>query len=198
MKKKNISPVVSTVVSILLIAAVFMLANYPYFLKEFSFWYWKNTGQEEPPVTAEFREPNTIYIPTINTEAPLVYINETGEKVYQEALARGVVHYPGSALPGEGGNAYYFGHSSDFVTKPGKYKTVFALLPHIKVGDEIAVTDNEGKVYKYTITETKVVGPTDTSVLEQGDRKEKLITLQTSYPVGTALKRFLAIGKLNS
>ena len=60
------------------------------------------------------------------------------------------------------------------------------------------ITDDEGKVYRYTITETRVVSPQDTAVLDQGDKKEKKITLQTSYPVGTALKRFLAIGTLNS
>lgn len=197
MKKSKLTPLWGASMTILLMVAVFVAANYEYFFKELSFFLWRNSNKAEDVVT-EYREPNMIYIPVINTAAPLVYIEENGERVYQEALARGVVHYPGTAMPGEGGNAYYFGHSSDFVTKPGNYKTVFALLPHMNIGEEIAITDNEGKVYKYTVTETKVVSPTDTHVLEQGDRKEKLLTLQTSYPVGTALKRFLVIAKLNS
>jgi sortase A len=90
---------------------------------------------------------------------------------------------------------YIFGHSSDFAWTPGSYKTVFAKLPEIQLGTEIRISDDAGKIYTYKVIETKVVGPKDTSVLTQ-DPAKKLLTLQTSYPVGTALKRFLAVSEL--
>ena len=111
-------------------------------------------------------------------------------------MQAGIVHYPGTAKPGEYGNAFYFGHSSDFAYKVGKYKTVFALLPQIELGDAIEITDADGQLYVYEVFNTLVVSPTQTEVLSQGDRSERLLSLQTSYPVGTAFKRFIAQAKL--
>jgi LPXTG-site transpeptidase (sortase) family protein len=180
---------------LLLIVGVFVGANYQYFYKQAGYW-WRTNITHQPVKPVEYRTPNTIYLPALEIEAPLVYLEEIGEPAFQAALANGVVHYPNTAGIGEFGNAFFFGHSSDFATKPGNYKTVFALLPHSKIGDEIVVTDDKGKVFKYKVSETMVVGPKDTQWLQQGERKEKMITLQTSYPVGTALKRFLVRGLL--
>jgi LPXTG-site transpeptidase (sortase) family protein len=68
---------------------------------------------------------------------------------------------------------------------------VFALLPKIKIGDEIFITDQNGNQFVYKVTQTIVVSPKDLNVLEQGSRDERILTLQTSYPLGTALKRFI-------
>lgn len=181
-----------TVVSMLLL---FVGVNFEYFTKQIGFWWGENVSKT-PVEVVEKREPNTIYIESLGIQAPLVYTDETEERKFQEALAFGVVHYPGTAEVGEKGNAFFFGHSSDFPTKPGNYKTVFALLPHIQMGQEIIVTDAKGVVYKYETVATHIVKPTDTQWLKQGDRSEAMITLQTSYPVGTAINRFLVIGKL--
>jgi LPXTG-site transpeptidase (sortase) family protein len=99
-------------------------------------------------------------------------------------------------MPGELGNAFYFGHSSDFPNKPGNYKTVFALLPRIELDDEIMVSDEKGRVYTYKAIEKKIVKPTQTEILAQGNRTKRLLTLQTSYPIGTAISRFIVVAKL--
>lgn len=92
---------------------------------------------------------------------------------------------------------YIFGHSSDFVAAKGNYKTVFALLTKAVPGDLVRVTNASGTPYTYLVRETKVISKRDTSVLAQNLSK-KILTLQTSYPLGTALKRFIVIAELTS
>lgn len=155
-----------------------------------------NPPESLPINTVIPREPNTLLISALNIDAPLIYVSEKNETVFQDALQYGVVHYPETANIGEVGNAYFFGHSSDLPWTKGNYKTVFAALPDIKKGTNILVTDAKGAQYNYTVTETKVVRPTDFSVLNQDTNGRKILTLQTSYPLGTALRRFIVVAEI--
>ncbi len=137
-----------------------------------------------------------LVIPRLGIDAPIVEPSARNEKAFQEALENGIAHFPGTALPGRNGNAYFFGHSSDYLWSPGAYKNVFAKLMSARVGDEIEVTDASGTPYLYRVTGMKIVSPKDLSVLSQGDGKKKMLTLQTSYPLGTALKRFVVTAEL--
>src|SRR5687767_11297538 len=84
---------------------------------------------ELPGVVPEWRmDPDRLFIPSLGIDVPLVYIEEKNEAAFQAALRDGVVHYPGTAMPGQPGNAYYFGHSSDYSWSKGEYKNVFATL----------------------------------------------------------------------
>lgn len=187
-------------VFVCIVAVGVVILNAPYFLKQFSYIF----GTTEAPLPAinqdnpsvELGEPNQIRIPSLNIIAPLQYVTEINEDVFQQALQSGVVHYPGTAEIGQPGNAYFFGHSSDFVFTKGDYKTVFALLPRIKNGAEILVTNKEGKVYHYEVIDQRAVDNDDVEVLDQKEFKQKLLTLQTSYPVGTALRRYIVVGRL--
>lgn len=134
---------------------------------------------------------NEIRIESIDVHAPIVYIDDLGEKAFQGALSRGVVHFPDTALPGQTGNAYFFGHSSDYWWKDSPYRNVFALLPHIRQDEIIEVTDSDGNYFKYRVTDTFVIDPSETQVLDQGNGSRTFLTLQTSYPIGTALQRFI-------
>ncbi|HTM69093.1 MAG TPA: sortase [Candidatus Binatia bacterium] len=147
----------------------------------------------EPP---RMMAPDRLQIPSLGLDVPLVYVQEKTEAAFQAGLRDGVVHYPGTAMPGEPGNAYYFGHSSDYVWSKGSYKNVFATLPEIKQGAAITVSGPDGRAYDYVVIVTRVVSPKDLSVLDQGDGTRSLLTLQTSYPLGTALKRFVAVAEL--
>jgi LPXTG-site transpeptidase (sortase) family protein len=152
-------------------------------------------GQTAALVTQKFEniklKPDTLLIPSLNIEAPLVYITGTAENDFQEGLADGVVHYPGTAKVGDPGNSYFFGHSSDLPWSKGKYKTVFEKLPEIKIGDIIYISDNKGVTFAYTATQTHIVQPNETWVLSQFEHKKAMLSLQTSYPVGTAKQRFV-------
>jgi sortase (surface protein transpeptidase) len=70
-----------------------------------------------------------IIINGIGVNAPVIYDQKTvDEGAFQLALRDGVVHYPGTALPGQPGNVAIFGHSSGQVWAPGNYKFFFTHL----------------------------------------------------------------------
>jgi LPXTG-site transpeptidase (sortase) family protein len=140
--------------------------------------------------------PNTLTIPSLGLHVPVVYVSQNNEKAYQDGLKYGVVHYPGTAEPGTLGNDYIFGHSSDYWWSDGKFQTVFAVLPRIKQGADIYLTNARGESFTYRVYAAKVVLATDISYLGQYGYKRKLLTLQTSWPIGTALKRFVVLAEL--
>jgi LPXTG-site transpeptidase (sortase) family protein len=137
---------------------------------------------------------NTVTVPRIGARAPIVEIANNTEKVQQEGLTRGVIHIYGTPSAGQPGNAFFAGHSSDWFGKPGNYKNVFALLPEVRDGDYFIIS-NETAMYYYRVVETVITGPKDTTVLERGEGAP-FASLQTSYPVGAAHKRFVVVGKL--
>jgi LPXTG-site transpeptidase (sortase) family protein len=85
---------------------------------------------------------------------------------------------------------------ADMSFKEGDEVDVFALLPKIALGAEIKITDSQGYAYTYLVTERKVVGPQDVAVLSQNTAGKRLLTVQTSYPIGTALKRYVVVAEL--
>ncbi len=111
------------------------------------------------------------------------------EKDIQEALTMGVVHYPGTAKPGQAGNFFVTGHSSYYPWAQGKYKTVFARLPELVIGDEYWIYYG-GDKHRYIVRSKKEVKPSDVSVLDQPiDRR--IATLMTCTPIGTTLRRLV-------
>lgn len=174
----------------------FMLTNFEYLTKHVSYFLHKPAPIETTTTEAvERMESNRLVIKRLSIDAPVLYVKDANEAAFQEALSSGVVHFPKTAKPGELGNVYIFGHSSDYSWTKGNYKTVFALLTQAAIGDEITLSDESGKPYTYIVTETKIVSPKDLSVLAQ-DQGKKMLSLQTSYPLGTALKRFVVIAEL--
>jgi len=177
--------------------AVFVILDFGYFWANVKFFLYRpsSTLSVSVPVANLKIQPNLLIIDSLGLQAPIQYPTTTGETAFQAALINGVVHYPGTANPGELGNCYIFGHSSDYIWSKGKYKTVFALLPQIKIGDKIIASDPQGNVYTYIVKETKIISPDQTQYLQQ-DVSKRILTLQASWPVGTAIKRFLAIAEL--
>ncbi len=135
-----------------------------------------------------------LVITKLALKIPIIFAESSSESEIQEKLQRGVVHLAQTALPGETGNCYIVGHSSDYAFRPGRYKTIFAQLPELQIGDEVEINSSE-KSFKYLVTETKVVEANDLTVLSQETDGQKILTLQTSYPIGTARQRFLVIAK---
>lgn len=186
----------------LLVASLVLIAtNFQFFVIQFKYYTTQsfeklNSGRAQISENTNELKANSLQVPSLGIETPLVYAEKVSEIHFQEKLADGVVHYPGTAEIGQLGNSYFFGHSSDLPWSKGNYKTVFALLPKIKKDDLIKITDKQGEEFTYKVIATKVVQPTDLSVLDQQGNTKKLLTLQTSYPVGTALRRFVAIAEL--
>lgn len=136
---------------------------------------------------------SVISIPKINVNAPIVFAKSNKEAAIQKDLESGVVHYAGTGVPGQPGNSAIFGHSSNDWWEPGNYKFVFVLLDKLVVGDTFSV-NHGGKKYIYQVYETKVVAPTEVSVLNQ--TPDAQMTLITCSPPGTSWKRLVVKAKL--
>lgn len=193
--KKLVRPIVALACFAII---VYGILNWAYLSKQIGFWFSGKTNFSEQQGSNYNNklQPNYLSIPSLGIEAPIVEPAQSNEQAFQDALKKGVVHYPGTAEVGQPGNSYIFGHSSDFAFKGGDYKTVFALLPRIEKGAEIQVSDQEGNMFTYTVTEQFVANSTDLHLLDQNTNGEKILTVQTSYPVGTALKRYIVKAKL--
>lgn len=130
-----------------------------------------------------------ITIPKINAQAPLIFnVDPNNHSVYSEALKKGVAQAKGTYLPGEKGRSFLFAHSSGNPLEQTNYNTVFLKLNELNHGDEILIKRND-KVYKYKVTQKKVVYPTETEYLEKNDTPG--IIIQTCWPIGTSWKRLL-------
>lgn len=143
-----------------------------------------------------------LIIPSLNLRAPIVTLPTDSlvredwkqlETDIQHGLEQGVVHYPGTAEPGQAGNFFLTGHSSYFPWAPGGYKSVFARLGELHVGDEFWVYHG-GDKYRYVIEAKKEILPSDVTVLDQPLNK-RVATLMTCTPVGTTLRRLIISAK---
>ncbi len=141
---------------------------------------------------------NHLIIPKLGINVPIVQPSMDAlmaedwpkfEKNIQEALRNGVVHYPGSARPGQAGNAFFTGHSSYYPTDNGRYKSIFARLGELELGDTYTVYHG-GDRHTYRIMKIYKVKPNNVSVLDQ-PTDERLSTLMTCTPVGTTLERLI-------
>lgn len=145
---------------------------------------------------------NRLIIPKIGKNVPIVLPSmdslmkedwKNFEEDVQKALHDGVVHYPGSARPGQAGNFFLTGHSSYYPWDDGKFKDVFARLNELDIGDTYSVYYG-GDLHTYKVIEKKEVHPSDTSVLDQPTTK-RLSTLMTCTPVGTTLRRLIIVAE---
>jgi len=108
------------------------------------------------------------------------------EGVDTRTLRGSAGHVPGSALPGEPGNAAFAAHRDTF----------FRSLEGVRKGDRIAVTTPAGE-FRYVVSGTRVVDPSDVAVLRSSN--DARLTLVTCYPfdyVGSAPRRFIVTATL--
>lgn len=145
---------------------------------------------------------NRIIIPKLGKNIPLIDVDHDEgtpftemHKIFMKELEKGIVRYPGTAKPGEVGNAFIFGHSSNYYWEKGNYNTIFATLDQLEKGDEIIVYYNQKK-FIYRVTDESVVKPGDTKALNSRDPKKKEISLMTCWPVGTTNERLIVFGEL--
>ncbi|PZM86557.1 hypothetical protein DLH72_00615 [Candidatus Gracilibacteria bacterium] len=144
---------------------------------------------------------NRIVIPKLGKNIPLVDIKNQKvdsehelENIFMKELENGVVRYPGSAVPGENGNSFIFGHSSNFPWMNGDYNEVFSNLNFLESGDEVIIYYGQKK-FIYKIKEKKVIKPGDVSVLKRYPDKKEL-SIMTCWPIGTTLNRLVVIGEM--
>jgi LPXTG-site transpeptidase (sortase) family protein len=136
-----------------------------------------------------------VIIPKINVEIPVDYSEtSTNEASIENDLEGGVVHYPTTVQPGQDGNTAFFGHSSNNIFNPGKYKFAFVLLHTLVNGDTFYLTYND-KIYVYKVISHTIVSPSDVGVLGPVSGQTATATLITCDPPGTSINRLVVVGQ---
>jgi len=149
-----------------------------------------------PPRPAEGAVLGRVEIPRLNLAAMV------REGVDANVLSVAVGHVPSTALPGQAGNFAIAAHRD----------TLFRALKDIHEGDIVSFESPSGN-YNYKVLATKIVKPTDVSVLRpdggglipatepvsNDGQPNRLLTMITCYPfyyVGSAPKRFIVEAEL--
>jgi sortase A len=133
---------------------------------------------ESPPAPAEAL--GRIVIPAAGVDWMLV------EGVTADALANGPGHMPGTAIPGQPGNAVISGHRTT-------YGAPFYNIDAVAPGDTIEIETLIG-VHTYEVVETLIVAPTDVWVTNQVEGG--WLTLTACHPRYSARERIIVFARL--
>lgn len=135
-----------------------------------------------PPQNARAPEPivqiGEIHIPKIGLVHPVF------EGVTLTVIDEGPGHWPGSARPGQLGNAVFAGHR---VTHSHPFRNIDQLVP----GDEIIFRMNDG-VFTYAMTSSEIVTPKDVHIVDP--TPDATLTLFACHPPGRAIQRYVVRG----
>lgn len=137
---------------------------------------------------------DSILIPKIQVEAPIVFVDSTLPENFTEPLKRGVVHFP-SALPGQEGQTIILGHSAPAGMPKINYNWVFSELHRLEIGDEIYVFFNNRR-YRYEVEEkTFLQSGQEVPSIISGDSLSELVLI-SCWPPGIDHKRIAVQAKI--
>lgn len=140
--------------------------------------------------------PGRLEIPSLKIDAPLVF--STDAKNFDKDLQNGVIHYPGTALPGQVGTSYISGHSSNYVWAKGNYNHIFTQLDQLADNTSFTITvktkDGKTSILHYVVTGRQQYDPKDQSQFENGAKS--VVALSTCWPVGSTKYRMVIYGQL--
>lgn len=144
-------------------------------------------------VSSSKRETQPNY-DSFSLSVPKLKMEKTEVLVDSNELLKGLVHLPGSALPGEKGNVFISGHSA--LSQLFSFRSVpFSKLSDLKKGDQIIV-ETQGSKFLYEVSELRIVDPTVLSVIEPPEPQGRYISLMTCVPPGLNFKRLIVLGKM--
>ena len=135
---------------------------------------------------------NHLKIPSIKVDAPITWKVANEPQSVAENLKNGLIQIDGTSLPGEKGNIFITGHSSNYPWVQSEYNNVFALLNKVVVGDVVHLKYSN-QDFLYRVSNIEVVKPDDLSPMKQTN--SSTLTLMTCTPVGTSLKRLIVTSK---
>jgi len=138
------------------------------------------TFPDAPPPAPTGEAVAIIRIPKIGVDKAVV------QGVGLPDLKKGPGHYPQTPMPGQPGNAAIAGHRTT-------YGAPFFRLNELNPGDTIFVTTAQG-AFEYHVRETKVVKPTELSVLNP--TPDNRLTLTTCNPRFSASQRLVVVSDL--
>jgi len=121
-----------------------------------------------------------ILVPAIGVDAPVVEGDDW------ESLKKGAGHHVGSANPGERGNSVISAHNDI-------YGEIFRRLPELSIGDEVTV-QTVSTSYTYVVEQTRIVEPTEVSVMDA--TSTPVLTLISCYPYRVDTHRIVVMASL--
>lgn len=133
-----------------------------------------------PVPTAGPSQATRLQIPAINVDAPVVQGDGW------EQLKKGIGQHIGSTEPGKPGNLVVSAHNDVF-------GQLFRYLDQLEEGDVVVVYTPQ-QAYTYKVTETKIVEPTEISVMDA--TTESTLTLISCYPYMVDNKRIVVTAVL--
>lgn len=133
-----------------------------------------------------YKDYGTVVIDKIGLRAPIVLPASKNYGVLKSALEQGIVHYPDSALPGQDGNVFLFGHSSSRIFETNPNYKVFNRVQDLKSGDIILIQAN-GKEFRYQVSSVKIMQPNETKIYFASTKP--MLTLSTCWPIGDPKNR---------
>lgn len=139
--------------------------------------------------------PGELNIPANGIKAPLIFTKDT--KNFDSDLTKGVVHYPGTALPGEVGTSYISGHSSGYAWQKNAYKNIFRKLGDVKDGTSFTITvtlNNGSKATIYYVVQSRqeFAANDQAQFVQTADAR---VALSTCWPIDTSSRRLVLFAK---
>ena len=107
--------------------------------------------------------------------------NDPTSSPIQQLLIAGIVHLPFSPLPGEQGNSYIIGHSSNYSSVKSDYNFVFApLIEKTQNGQTFHIFDYAGRDLTFRVFESLAVKEEDVKEAYKNFGDRRVVTLQGS------------------
>jgi sortase A len=162
-----------------------------------------SAAPEASTATVEPVAPQSVTAPAVGKPFALMYIPRLRDSVWGspvvegvglDELAKGVGHYPGTAMPGQIGNFATAAHRAT-------HGELFKDFDRLKKGDRVVVETKYGW-YVYELDVDKIIAPTDTWVIDpvpgqpDAEPTEALITLTTCNPRWASTERWAWWGYL--
>jgi hypothetical protein len=120
----------------------------------------------------------------------------------QRLLKTGIVHVPITPQPGEVGNSYIVGHTSNFASVKSDYNTIFKPFEsRSEIDDEFYIFDHQCRKLKFKVFEVKAIKSAEIKEAYKNFGDKRVVTLQGSileYVNGylKPTKRWLTRGEL--
>jgi hypothetical protein len=103
------------------------------------------------------------------------------EAPVQKKLRDGIVHLGSTVQPGEIGNSYIVGHSSNYSFVKSDYNTIFKPLESTsKPGEDFFIYDKDGRELKFCVFEAIKIEDKDAETAYKDFKDKRVVTLQTS------------------
>lgn len=140
---------------------------------------------------------NSIEMPTLQIEVPLVIGQSTEISALEKNLNKGVVYYPGSVLPGQNGQIAVLGHSAPPNWPKIKYDWAFTDINNLVAGDLVLIHFNN-RQYTYKVTEKSIIQKGQEVGTNGLTGKNNVLTLISCWPPGKDYQRIAVYAELTN